>query len=475
LTQGRSAPPAAGRPDVPRRRPHAPASRQRPAATPRTAASAPAAAPRWRLFEVVGLELEYPIVGADLAVRPLVEDAFRKVNGRPTSDLEVGRAGFSNELAAHVFELKNPVPLASLVAAEEGLFEGVRFFSDLLAREWGARLLPTGMHPLMDPAVEGRLWRRSGRRIYEAYDRVFGVRGHGWLNVQSCHVNLPFGACEAETVRLHDAIVALLPYLPALAASSPLVEGELGPAVDNRLAFYRGNQRRVPSIAGDVVPEPMESFRQYRRDVLGRIYRDLDAIPEAARLHHEWVNSRGAIVRFSRDSIEIRVLDTQECVAMDVANAAFVRGALARLVARMEGGDAAAGARHAGRRLRGGGGRRHRGAGGGAAPAAGGGRAGGGPARRRRPPRRPRRRCPSGARRSRARVPRPRPHPPRRRQPLRAHPPPHRAGGGGAPARRDRRALRRAGGVPAGESGVGGIGNSAPRRPLEALRPIRLK
>lgn len=325
MRAGRGAPPAADRADPP-------------SAPTRT--SARPAAPRWRLFEVVGLELEYPIVGPDLAVRPLVEDAFRKVHGRPTSDLEVGRAGFSNELAAHVFELKNPVPLASLVAAEEALFEGVRFFSDLLAREWGARLLPTGMHPLMDPAVEGRLWRRSGRRIYEAYDRVFGVRGHGWLNVQSCHVNLPFGRSEAETVRLHDAIAALLPYLPALAASSPLVEGELGPAVDNRLAFYRRNQRRVPSIAGDVVPEPMESFRRYRRDVLGRIYRDLDAIPEAARLHHEWVNSRGAIVRFYRDSIEIRVLDTQECVAMDVANAALVRGALARLAARMEAGEA---------------------------------------------------------------------------------------------------------------------------------------
>lgn len=294
----------------------------------------------WRLFEVVGLELEYPIVDAgDLRVRPLVEDAFRRLHGRPTSDVELGRVGFSNELAAHVFEIKNPAPLASLVDAEAALVEGVRAFSDLLAREWGARLLPTGMHPLMDPATEGRLWRRSGRRIYETYDRVFGIRGHGWLNVQSCHVNLPFGPTEADTVRLHDAIALLLPYLPALAASSPLVEGEPGPAVDNRLVFYRGNQRRVPSIAGDVVPEPMGSFRAYRRNVLGRIYRDLDAIPEAARLHHEWVNSRGAIVRFYRDSIEIRVLDTQECVAMDVAIAAFVRGALGRLVARMEAGE----------------------------------------------------------------------------------------------------------------------------------------
>jgi len=289
-------------------------------------------------FEVVGLELEYPIVGADLEIRHLVEDAFHRLNGRPTSDVEHAGAGFSNELADHVFELKTPVPERRLVRAEETLASGVRAFNRLLADEWGARLLPTGMHPLMRPE-EGRLWRRSGGEIYAAYERVFGIRGHGWLNVQSCHVNLPFGVSDEDVVLLHDAVCCLLPYLPALTASSPLVEGEPGPAVDNRLAFYRGNQARVPRIAGDVVPEYMVSPAAYRRDVLGGIYRELRQIPEAARLRHEWVNSRGAIVRFSRRAIEVRVLDTQECPKMDVAVAAFLRGALAHLVTRLAAGD----------------------------------------------------------------------------------------------------------------------------------------
>ena len=306
-------------------------------ALPASAPAPPRPAP-YRPFEVVGLELEYPIVGPDLEIRHLVEDAFRRLHGRPTSDVEHGGAGFSNELADHVFELKTPVPERRLVRAEEILAGGVRAFNRLLADEWGARLLPTGMHPLMRPE-EGRLWRRSGGEIYAAYDRVFGIRGHGWLNVQSCHVNLPFGASDEDVVLLHDAICCLLPYLPALTASSPLVEGKPGPAVDNRLAFYRGNQARVPRIAGDVVPDYMVSPAAYRRDVLGGIYRDLCQIPEAARLRHEWVNSRGAIVRFSRRAIEIRVLDTQECPKMDVAVAAFLRGALAHLVARLAAGD----------------------------------------------------------------------------------------------------------------------------------------
>jgi gamma-glutamyl:cysteine ligase YbdK (ATP-grasp superfamily) len=299
---------------------------------------APPRTPAFRLFEVTGIELEYPIVGPHLEVRHLVEDAFRRIAGRPTSDTEHGGAGFSNELADHVFELKTLVPERSLVAAEAALAEGVRYFNRVLADGWGARLLPTGMHPFMHPD-EGRLWRRSGRAIYATYDRVFGIGGHGWMNVQACHLNFPFGRSEAETVRLHEAIRALLPYLPALAASSPVVEGRLGPAVDNRLTFYGKNQARVPRISGDVIPEPMTSLAAYRRDVLGAIYRDLAAIPEAARLRHEWVNSRGAIVRFMRDAIEIRVLDTQECPRMDVAIAAFVRGALARLVRRLEAGD----------------------------------------------------------------------------------------------------------------------------------------
>lgn len=314
------------------------AAPEAPAAAPVESAAAPPRTPPYRLFEVVGLELEYPIVGADLEVLHLVEDAFRGLAGRPTSDLEHGEAGFSNELADHVFELKTLVPAASLVAAERALADGVRHFNRYLAERWGARLLPTGMHPFMRPE-EGRIWQRSGRPIYATYDRVFGIGGHGWLNVQSCHVNLPFGETETDAVRLHEAIRSLLPYLPALAASSPVVEGKLGPAVDNRLTFYGGNQRRVPSISGQVIPEPMASLAAYKRDVLGTIYRDLRAIPEAARLRHEWVNSRGAIVRFMRRAIEIRVLDTQECPAMDVAVAAFLRGALAWLVRCLAAGE----------------------------------------------------------------------------------------------------------------------------------------
>jgi hypothetical protein len=45
-------------------------------------------------------------------------------------------------------------------------------------------------------------------------------------------------------------------------------------------------------------------------------------------LRHEWVNARGAIARFDRGTIEIRVLDAQECPAADIAVAAAVTAAV---------------------------------------------------------------------------------------------------------------------------------------------------
>ncbi len=293
--------------------------------------------PPYRLFEVTGLELEYAVVDGDLRIQCLVEEAFHALHGRPTSDVVCDDVGFSNELAAHVFEVKTLSPAADLEAAEAALARGVCRFLAVLREHFDARLLPTGMHPLMHPH-ETHLWRRSARAIYDTYARLFDIYEHGWLNVQSCQVNLPFGS-EAETMALHDAIACLLPYLPALAASSPLVEGRPGPSLCNRMEFYKANQRQIPEIASQVVPEHVGSFAEYRSRILEPMYRAVGRYPDTARLQHEFLNSRGAILRFDRSAIEIRVLDLQECVRMDVAIAVFVRRAVQHLVRLLQEGS----------------------------------------------------------------------------------------------------------------------------------------
>jgi gamma-glutamyl:cysteine ligase YbdK (ATP-grasp superfamily) len=175
------------------------------------------------------------------------------------------------------------------------------------------------------------LWPYGDNRIYRTYDRIFDCRGHGWSNLQSTHLNLAFRG-DDEFARLHAAIRLLLPILPGLAASSPFVEGRASGMRDTRLHYYRHNQDRIPSIAGLVIPERASSRQQYVERIHQRIFADIAPFDPENILRHEWLNSRGAIARFARSAIEIRVLDIQECPAADLAVAAAIDGALQCLV-----------------------------------------------------------------------------------------------------------------------------------------------
>lgn len=287
---------------------------------------------RLRLFEATGIELEYMIVGREsLEVLPISDALLQAAAGALTSDFEDGQIGWSNELVLHVIELKTNGPAANLLD-QPALFQASLARIDALLEPLGARLMPTAMHPWMEPLRETRLWPHDASVVYEAFDRIFDCRGHGWSNLQSMHINLPF-ADDAEFARLHAAIRTLLPILPALSASSPFVEGRATGIQDNRMRFYRGNAARIPSVAGLVVPERMSSRAEYEGVLLERIYNDLAPHDPEGVLRYEFANSRGAIARFDRYAIEIRVLDVQECPLADLAIAALVRDVLGALVA----------------------------------------------------------------------------------------------------------------------------------------------
>lgn len=283
------------------------------------------------LFEGFGVELEYMIVSRDsLEVLPAADRILVGSRGEPLAEIEAGPLCWSNELALHVIELKTNGPAHSLEPLA-GVFDaGVRCVNERLEAV-GGRLMPTAMHPWMDPLREVRLWPHDNSPIYQAYDRIFGCRGHGWANLQSLHLNLPFCG-EEEFGRLHAAIRLVLPLLPALAASSPLMDGRLTGLLDNRLEVYRNNQRRIPSITGRVIPEPVYTPAAYQMEILQRIYGDVAPHDPAGVLQYEWLNSRGAIARFDRDTIEIRVLDVQECPRADLAIAVAVVAVLKALI-----------------------------------------------------------------------------------------------------------------------------------------------
>ena len=275
------------------------------------------------LFEAYGIELEYMIVDQNsLSVRPISDKLLEKAAGEITGDFENGRITWSNELVLHVIELKTTGPDRDLATLAEAFQSNVKRINSLLKDE-SARLMPTGMHPFMNPARDKYLWPHDNNEVYAAYDRIFDCKGHGWSNLQSTHINLPF-ANDDEFRRLHTAIRFLLPILPSLTASSPIVEGKLTGYADSRLHYYQQNQKRIPSITGTVIPEPVESISQYKDTILKKIYSDIAPFDPDSILRDDWLNSRGAIARFGRQTIEIRILDSQECPAADIAIAELI-------------------------------------------------------------------------------------------------------------------------------------------------------
>ena len=77
-------------------------------------------------------------------------------------------------------------------------------------------------------------------------------------------------------------------------------------------------------MTGEVVPEAIGSIGEYHERLLEPLYRDIAPHDPERVLQHEWLNARGAIARFDRMAIEIRVLDVQETPSMDVAYAALI-------------------------------------------------------------------------------------------------------------------------------------------------------
>jgi gamma-glutamyl:cysteine ligase YbdK (ATP-grasp superfamily) len=275
------------------------------------------------LFDAIGIEIEHMIVQrGTLAVRPIADELLKRESGRYQMEVERGTMSWSNELALHVIELKTTEPVRDLVSVDHLFQDELRAMQRHLD-PMDACLLPTGMHPWMDPHQELRLWPHDHSDIYAALNRIFDCRGHGWANLQSVHVNLPF-ANDEEFGLLHAAIRVILPLLPALAASSPASDGRLTGLMDTRLDTYRHNADRVPSVAGLVIPEAVFTRADYEDVILNPIYRDVAPLDTQGLLRHEWINSRGAIARFDRMAIEIRVLDVQESPFADLAVLAAV-------------------------------------------------------------------------------------------------------------------------------------------------------
>ena len=285
----------------------------------------------YKTLDVLGPEHEFSVVNDEMRALPIVDKIIKDFHGRVVNFVEQPSFTFGKELQMHVLEIKPNNPFKTAVEFEEKMQEGVLTLQSFLQRRYRAQLLGTGMHPLLR-LDQTSVWPHRDKQIYEEFNKTFGLKRHGWLNIQSFHLNLPYSDQESG-ILLHNLLANISPYLPAIAASSPFYEGRLGERNDNRLHFYMQNQKEIPSITGDVIPEYASSFSQYRKEIIEKYSHDLAAAGAGKLIQNkEWVNSRGVIFRFDRRAIEIRIMDEQECIKSDVALSCFIRALLRGLM-----------------------------------------------------------------------------------------------------------------------------------------------
>ncbi|WP_290727289.1 carboxylate-amine ligase [Fibrobacter sp. UBA2449] len=272
----------------------------------------------FKIWERFGVEMEFMIVDREtLQVLPRADIPLGKdKDGNQLSDVEYDDIGLSNELVSHVLEFKCAHPKSTFDGLGKRFFHEIRRANKKLEKI-NAMLLPSAAHPFMDPS-EMQLWPYDCNDIYQTYDRIFNCKGHGWANLQSTHLNLSFDG-DDEFGELHAAIRLLLPLIPAIAASSPYLDGKYTGFKDARIEVYRHNQDKVPEIAGLVIPEKAYTYDEYNRQIFDKVKKAIAPYDPEHLLNHFFLNSRGAIARFDRGAIEIRLVDIQECPNADIA------------------------------------------------------------------------------------------------------------------------------------------------------------
>ena len=270
----------------------------------------------------IGTEHEYSINDNNFRPLPVSDLILKSICGRYESEILFGDVKLGKELQKTVLEIIPRTPAEEISGLEAHIHRGVRKFSDIFRDRY--HLLGLGMHPTLT-LDETAVWDHDEGEYYEIYDRLFNIRQHGWLNIQALQINLSYRN-EKDLVGTYNRIRSLLPYLIAVTASSPMVEGKLTGSCDNRLLYYRKNQKEIPQICNNILPDKIRAVADYR-SAQEEVFASLRE-HGADILCEEWVNSSGLIIRFSRKCLEIKALDEQESVHSDMAVCAFVRSLL---------------------------------------------------------------------------------------------------------------------------------------------------
>jgi hypothetical protein len=157
----------------------------------------------YKTLEVLGPEHEYSLVNQELKPLPISDKIIKAYCGKTINFVEQPSFTFGKEMQLHVMEVKATFPFKSPIQFEETMQNAVSTLNQIVKKQ-GALLLGTGMNPMLQ-LKDTAVWPHYHRKIYQEYGKIFNLNQHGWLNIQSFHLNLPFQK-EADGIQIHNLL-----------------------------------------------------------------------------------------------------------------------------------------------------------------------------------------------------------------------------------------------------------------------------
>ncbi|MFZ9503234.1 MAG: glutamate-cysteine ligase family protein [Cyclobacteriaceae bacterium] len=273
----------------------------------------------------LGVSIEYMIVDrSTLELKPIISNLLESLNQEDKHNPAGKPLKWKPGYQPHIFRICSASPQVNLNTLEHAIADELRIINRILA-EFGAMLLPGGMHPFADPFSIKTA--QPADAYSELTQRIFDGKGHSWVNLNRSYVELPYHD-EHMLQRLQVAIRIVLPIIPALSAASPIVEGNFSGRIDNGIRYARARYSRFPAIAGQLVPEPYFSERKYREMILDKIKAQLSPVDPEGLIHPNQINFRGAVPDFDGKRMILQIMEPQECLAADMAIIKLVQEAI---------------------------------------------------------------------------------------------------------------------------------------------------
>jgi carboxylate-amine ligase len=252
----------------------------------------------------VGIEEEFAILDPDTLA---LTQRYEELSAAAEED-DVLRTSVSGELISSEIEIRSGRGIDLSAALAQQREARTRLFA--LAAERGVRLAATGTHPWSP-------WQEQRIIDTEHYRRLDEGLGYvAWRNnTFSLHVHVGVAGAD-RAIAVCDRLRGVLPFLLALSANSPFLDGR-----DSRLASAR-SQIFTRSFPRCGIPDAFGSWRAYAEYV--ELLRATRSIAEATQL---WWSVRP---HHAFGTVEVRITDAQSSAEESSALASLMVACVAQ-------------------------------------------------------------------------------------------------------------------------------------------------